>query len=198
MVAVEEARVDLDGNASLMADIEQAILVVLERLLGRPSPERRRNVEVPGDVRRQFLEIVEQLGGVEFPERLGANRFVKVDELLTVKGPRPVGPFFRMLDRNEMHRADNSVGAQCVNDILCVGARARIVIHLSADRKSHAPAQPLRDDRGVRRVDAGRFGRTDQVARLCQLERPANRGDRSGILECQIVGVVRDHQKAWR
>ena len=73
-----------------------------------------------------------------------------------------------------MHGANHAVGPHGIDDILCVGSGARIVVDLRADRKPHALAHAFGDDRGVRDVDAGRFGRTVQIAGFGELERAAN------------------------
>ena len=166
VVAIEKARVDLDRQAATVGDVEHPILVLFELLLGRPAAERGRDVEVADDVRRQLLEVVEQLGDVEFPQLVGADDLVELGELLVVERPEPIGALFRMVNRNEMHRADDPVGAHRVDDVLRVGPGARIVVDLGADRESHAAPQSFGNDRRVRDVHAGRLGGTEQVAGL--------------------------------
>ena len=101
---------------------------------------------MPDDVRRQLLDVVEELGGVELPQFLGADELVESRELVVVEGPRPVGAFLRMVDRDEVDGADDAVGPHRVDDVLRVGPRARIVVDLGADREAHAAPQTLGDD----------------------------------------------------
>ena len=97
-----------------------------------------------------------------------------------------------------MNRADDAVGSHRLDDILRVGARARIVIDLGPDREAHAAPQAFRNDRRVRDVDAGGFGGSEKVAGLGELERSPHGVDGARIFERQIVDVIGDHQKPRR
>ena len=144
----------------------------------------------------QFLEVVDQLGHVEFPKLVSADHFVELAELLIIEGPEPIGAFLGMLDRDEVHRPDDSIRAHRVDDVLRIGTRAGIVIHFGTDRKAHTAAQPLGHDGRVGQVDARRLGGAEQVAGLSQFQGAANGIDRARVLERQIVCVVGDHQEA--
>ncbi len=106
------------------------------------------------------------------------------------------GPCDRMIDGQEVHRADHAVGLHRIDDVLRVGPRARVVIDLGADRIAHPAPQPFRDDRGVADLDAGGFGRAVEIAGLREFECPAHEIDRGRILEREVVHVVGDHHEA--
>ncbi len=197
-VAVQEPRVDLDGEAAAVGNVEHAILILVELLLSGPSAERGRGVEVPDDVGRKSLEVVDELRNVQFPELLRAHDLVERRELLVVEGPQPIRTLLRMLDRDEVHRPDDAVGPHRVDNVLCVRPRTRIVVHLRPDREAHTAPQPLRNEAGVSDVNAGRLGGAEQIAGLGQLQSAAHRVDGSRILEGQIVRVIGDHQETRR
>ena len=94
--------------------------------------------------------------------------------------------------------ADDAVGTHRVDDVLRVGPRARIVVDLGADREAHAAPQPFGDDRRVRDVDAGGFGRAVQIAGMREFERAAYGVHGAGVFERQVVDVVGHHQEARR
>ena len=50
----------------------------------------------------------------------------------------------------------------------------------------------------MRDVDAGGLGGAVEIAGLRELERAADRCDRAGILEREVVDVIGDHQEARR
>ncbi len=195
VVAIEEARVDLDGHAARRGRVEHLILVALEgRFLG-PVAEDRRDVEVADDVPGQPFDRVEQGRHVEFPRALDADVIEERDELRIVERPVVVRALGRMFDRDEVDRADQAVGTHRVDDVLRVGAAARVVVDLGADRVAHAAAQPLGDHRRVPDLDPGRLGRAVEVAGRGQLQRAAHQIDRRRVLEGQVVHVVADHEE---
>ncbi len=97
-----------------------------------------------------------------------------------------------------MHGADHPVGPHRVDDVLRVRAGARIVVDLGADGEAHAAAQPLRNDRRMRNVDARGFCGAVQVAGFGEFERAPHRVHRARILERQIIDVIADHHEARR
>ncbi len=101
-----------------------------------------------------------------------------------------------MVDRQEMDRADDRIGAHRVDDVLGVGPVARVVVDLRTDRVAHAPAQAFRHDGGVLHVDAGRLGGAVQVAGVRELEGAPDQVDRGRIFEGEVVDVIGDHHEA--
>ena len=158
--------------------------------------EDRRYVEVPDDVAGEPLECVEQHAHVELPRLIGADVFVERRELRVIEGPVPIGPVHRMVDRDEVHRSDQPVGAHCLDDVLGIGPGARIVVDLGADRVAHSAPQAFRDHLGVPDVDVGRLGSTVEVAGLGQFERAPHQIHRRRILERQRIHMVGDHHEA--
>ena len=196
--AIEKSSADFDRQTARVAEREQAVLVLIEPLLNRPAARVRGRVEVPDDVRRELLQVVEQLGHVEFPQFVGPDHVVQMLELRVVERPGPVRALLGMVDRDEVHRADQTVGPHRFDDILCVRPGARIVIDLGPDREAHAAAQRLGNGGGVPAVDARGFGGSEDVAGVGELERSPQGVDGAGILEREIVDVVGHHQEARR
>ena len=77
------------------------------------------------------------------------------------------------------------VGTHRVDDVLCVGTGARIVVDLGADRVAHPAAQAFGDDLRVADVDVRGLRGAVEVAGLRELERAANEIDRRRVLEGQ-------------
>ncbi len=196
MIAIEEARVELDRHAFGFGRSDDLIFILLERCTVGPMSENRRNEEVPDDLSGLLFDRFEQRFHIKLPRALGTDVIVERDELRVVEVPIVVGTRRRMLDREKVHRADHRVGAHRVNDVLCVRAAARIVVELGADREVHPAAQTVGDDGRVRDLDAGGLGCPIEVAGLSELERAADEIDGGGVFEGQVIHVVGDHHES--
>jgi hypothetical protein len=181
-----------------MGKIEETILVFFQRFLVGPMTETRRAIEVPNHMSRQFFDVLEQPGGIEFPRALDADVLEEVRKLRIVVGPHKVGPLLRMVDRQEMDRADDSVRSHRVDDVLRVRSRARVVIDLGTDRKAHTTSQAFADHGGVSYVNTGSLRCSVEIARVGELQCAPHGVHGARVFERQIVDVIRDHEKARR
>lgn len=198
VVSIQEPRVDFDGHSARVCGFEHLVFVVFEMLGRGPVSERRGQVEVADHVARQLFYVVQQLGDVELPGFFGSDVLEEVRELGVVDLPRPIRAFFRVIDRNEVHRADNAVRAHRFDDVLRVRPRARVVVHLGADRKTHAATQGIGDDGSVCDVDACGFGGAVEIAGVREFKSATDRVNRAGIFERQIVDVIAHHHETRR